>query len=307
MGKRNKLLVIVGVVVAGLLLFAVVGLAVRGSLFGVGGSDSVSMDAKYTSGEIAPDMAVEQMATRSGAEAPASGEQYVIANANLSVYVEDVSAAAERARSIASELGGRISDFNLNTGGFYPVEPSVQGGGSAKDEFVSGSLTIRVPSDKLETAIERIGELGRVESSSESEYDVTLQRVDLAARLDNLKASESRMRELLSQATNVDETVRVESELSRLRGEIDSLQGQLDYLDDSIEMSSLSVYLQKTPSASQGWIGFDLGELAMRGVASAFDLIGTIIVGAIAVSPLAALAAIVWLISRAVRRRKSIN
>ena len=304
MSKRSKLLVVVGGVVATLLLFTVAGLALRGSFMGMERLGSGLMSTKDSSGQIAPDIAFEDTAVRSGAGTPSYGEQYVIATANLSVYVDDVSGAADKTRSIATDLGGRISDFNLNTGGFYPVEPYAKDSASVSDEFVSGSITVRVPSEKLDVAIERIGALGKVESSSESEYDVTLQRVDLAARLDNLKASESRMRELLAQATNVDETVRVEAELSRLRGEIDSLQGQLDYLDDSIEMSTLSVYLQKTPSASQGWVGFDLGELAMRGIASAFDLIGTIIVGAIAVSPLAAIGAVIWIVVRTVRRRK---
>lgn len=289
-----------------LLVFIVVGSMIQGRFFpSLQSSTTMEGAGISVDGTAATrDSAAPDTKMLSNTVAPAGTEPLVIANASVSLYVDDVAAAADKLRDVASEMGGRVSDISVSTGGgtVIPLDSASSAGSSG--EIVSGWATLRVPADKLETAVSTVSKLGDVQSSSESEYDITMQHIDLVARLDNLKASETRMRELLAQSANVTEAIAVESELSRLRGEIDSLQGQLDALDDQVAMSTLSVQLTKTPSASQGTLGFNIGELLMRGVRAAVDLSSTIIIGIIAVAPLALIALVVWLIVRAIRRNK---
>lgn len=306
--NQNKKKALAAVTVAVLLLvFIVVGSMVQGRFLPslTSSTSTVENAAVSDSGMAARDLAAPDTKTLSGTVAPAGTEPLVIANANLSLYVDDVSAAANKLRDIASQVGGRISDISVSTDGGTVIPLDSASRTEANGGIVSGWATLRVPADKLGSAVSLVSKLGSVQSSSESEYDVTMQHIDLVARLDNLKASETRMRELLAQATTVTEAIAVESELSRLRGEIDSLQGQLDALDDQVAMSTLSVQLTKTPSASQGALGFNIGELLMQGVRAAVSLASTIFIGIIAIAPLALIVLIVWLIVRAVRRRKT--
>ncbi len=307
--NQNKKKAIAAVTVAVLLLvFIVVGSMIQGRFFPTLGSGTSSENAAVSESRtsVAPDVAATGEKTLSGTVAPSGTEPLVIANANLSLYVDDVAATADKLRDVAAEVGGRISDISVSTDGgtVIPLDSASRTGMSGG--IVSGWATLRVPADKLESAVSLVSKLGSVQSSSESEYDVTMQHIDLVARLDNLKASETRMRELLAQTATVTEAIAVETELSRLRGEIDSLQGQLDALDDQVAMSTLSVQLTKTPSASQGTLGFNIGELLMQGVRAAVSLASTILIGIIAIAPLAIIVLIVWLVVRVIRRRKTL-
>lgn len=254
--------------------------------------------------DVAPAAGDASMASSEsrGLVAGSSGaEQMSIASASVELWVDDVVSAVEDLKSIAARHGGKVSDVSIGAGGVMPLDTSA----SSTDEPTGGWATLRIPADRLELAMADASAVGEVRSTTESSYDVTLQHVDLTARLDNLTATEARMRELLAEAQTVADTIQIEAELSRLRGEIDSLRSQLDYLDDQIDYATLSVQLTLTPSPSQGVVGFDLGEVLMRGVRAAFELAAAVLVGTIAVLPLVAVALVVWFIYRAIRKARS--
>ncbi len=142
-------------------------------------------------------------------------------------------------------------------------------------------------------------------SQSVTASDVTEQYIDLSARLKNLKAEEVRLRSFLNQTDKVSELLQVERELARVRGEIESTQAQVDYLERQAARATLVVSLSE-PGPVVRPQGDDWGFSAAitRGVQAAVALLTTLVTGLIAIAPLVLLGVAIWLIVRAIRKRR---
>ena len=162
-------------------------------------------------------------------------DRAVIKTSSLSLRVDDVEKSIEKVTEIVDQFKGRIDDSSLykNPG---------------TDDSLSANLTIRVPNSELENSIEKLKTLGDVENSSISASDVTMQKVDLEARISSLESSISKFRELLASATNVTDLISAESALAERQAELDSLNAQLKYLSQQVDMSV--IYLSLLPSDS---------------------------------------------------------
>lgn len=198
-------------------------------LAGCGGSGS----SDY--GQVAPDMAAPEAAPESvtGSETVDETPREVIRNADISLRVDDVRAAVESAGAIAEAAGGRVAGESL----------------SAQGESYYGSLTLRVPADRLDSVLTELGRLGDVQSVNVTAEDVTAQAVDLDARIDALETSIARLQELLTQATTTKDIIEIESELTARQAELDSLNAQRAALSDAVALST--VYVSLSPATSE--------------------------------------------------------
>lgn len=163
------------------------------------------------------------------AESPSALPRKITKTGNLSLLVETAETTALNIEAIAGSMSGYVSDSYL-----YEVTPGVK----------AGAITIRVPADKFEEAINRIKDLAlKVESENINANDVTDQFIDLEARLKNLKAQEEQYLDILKKATAVEDVLKVTNQLNQVRQQIDSWQGQLKYLNSQIDLSTITVNL----------------------------------------------------------------
>jgi len=153
-------------------------------------------------------------------------EERIVKTGEMSLEVENVAAALGRVRSIIADLGGYV------------------GGSQAGALGERAILTVRVPADAFDTLLARLHELDAdVLAETTREEVVTSQVVDLAARVENLRASEASYRELLGRAERIDDVLAVQSRLDGVRGEIEQLEAQLEALEDQAALSTLTVTL----------------------------------------------------------------
>ncbi len=122
----------------------------------------------------------------------------------------------------------------------------------------SSYLEARIPYDVLDATVESIQELGDVQEVSLNSVDVSLQKIDLDARIDVLEAAIERLNELLAEAASTSDLIAVESALSERQAELDSLQSQRDYLSDQTLFATLSISLitpaNATPAEPDGFL-----------------------------------------------------
>ncbi|HZJ50929.1 MAG TPA: DUF4349 domain-containing protein [Actinomycetota bacterium] len=188
----------------------------------------------------------------------------------------------------AVALAGRYSGFVLST--------SIEGQDSR-----SGTLVIRVPSDRFEEFVNEVKDLGEVRSESISGQDVTQEFVDLEARLRNLRAQEAVLLRLFDKATTVAATIRVQSELGRVQLESEQLRGRLRYLEDQTSLATLSVSV-----AEKGAAPATRGTLTKawdRALEGALGVVAAVIVGAGTLLPVLLLILVGVAIFRQVRPR----
>jgi hypothetical protein len=118
-----------------------------------------------------------------------------IYNIDLVIETDDVAPAAARAAALAETSGGFVAN------------ESTEGTDSA-------TLTLRIPSARHTTVVRDLEELGEVEHRSRTAEDVTAEVVDVEARVASQRRSIARIRELLDQAGDLSDVVRIEAELA---------------------------------------------------------------------------------------------
>jgi hypothetical protein len=168
----------------------------------------------------------------------------VVRYGNLSLEVKDVDDALAAVTTIIESAGGYISSSSR----------------SGEGQYLYLSVTLRVPAAEFSTVMASLRSEGEVLYEDIYSYEVTMQVLDLEARLENLRASESAFLKLLDRAQTVADVVAVQSELSRIQGDIESFEAQLSGVKDQVEMASvmLSLSLPVSPiNAASG--DFDLG------------------------------------------------
>jgi hypothetical protein len=215
--------------------------------------------------------------------------RHVIYNIDLVIKTDDVARSAARAAALAETSGGFVAN-------------------ESTDGTDSATLTLRIPSAQHTTVVRDLEELGEVDHRSRTAEDVTAEVVDVEARVASQRRSIARIRELLDQAGDLSDVVRIESELADREANLDSLLSRQEQLSSLTTLATVTVTFYKTDRAPEGGpnaVGFMSG---LRGGWDAF--VATIrVVGAVAgaLLPFVAAAALVgipgWLVWR--RRRPS--
>ncbi|WP_144795298.1 DUF4349 domain-containing protein [Microbacterium paludicola] len=226
-------------------------------------------------------------------------DREIIAGASASLRVDDVRAAAEAVTALATDLGGYVETTDL-TAVARTDERIVP-----RPDGRYGWISIRVPAETLTEAIEELGEVGEVVSSSTSKQDVTAAAIDLRARIDAAEASVERLTELMAQSGSVSELIDAEMALTDRQAQLESYTQQLASLEDEVAMSSLQVELtERTSVAPAEPDGFADGLLAgWNGLIVSLNAVVVAIGFALPWLALIGVAlAVFWLIRRARRR-----
>ncbi|MBT3190709.1 MAG: DUF4349 domain-containing protein [Anaerolineae bacterium] len=199
--------------------------------------------------------------TGSSVEA-AQQERLVIKNADLSITVDDPEKKIAAISALADSMGGHVVSSN-----------TYQSYADSGARVPEGNITIRVPSEKMDAALEQIKENAEeVNSENVSGEDVTDKYVDLQSRLKAKKAAEEKMLEIMAQATTTEETLAVYSQLQIIQSDIEVLTGQINYYERSAAMSSISVNVIATEKSKPIEIGgWKLGETASSAVQNLID------------------------------------
>ena len=136
-----------------------------------------------------------------------------------------------------------IFDFeaSVSANGGY-IESSSQTGNSAGHSSRRNAYyTVRIPSAKYEAFISKVGELGTVTQSDTSTEDVTLQYVDIEARLKALTAERDSFMALMDRAKTIEEILEIQRYLTDVNYQIESYTSQLNTLKSLVTYSTVSV------------------------------------------------------------------
>ncbi len=160
---------------------------------------------------------------------PNAKERKIIKNGSLSVEVADTEKARNEAELQVKSLGGEITNMNS-----WEVRPGI----------LSYNFTLRIPSDKLEDAMEKLSFLGVKKSESISTNDITAQYSDTENRLKNLKSRRDRLRELMDRKTkDLGDVLSVDRELSNVQMQIENLERMQTRRDVNVSYSTLNLTL----------------------------------------------------------------
>ena len=242
------------------------------------------------------DAAVAEEKAADGSVATVAGDQKLARQANISLTVKNVEAAAGSVRGIAAAARGIV------------LSESLQSDDQAQLMGAYSSITISVPADQLDSTLDQLAKLGTMVSRNIGTEDVTTQYVDTESRLKTMTASVERVRALMSQATKLSDIVALESELSQRQADLEALQTQLAALKNAVAMAPVEVRLSTDEDVLADYAD-DTGFMAgLKGGWSAFTTSVTVLVTALgALLPFLALLAVVLVPLVMWRRRQAAN
>ena len=167
-----------------------------------------------------------------------ASERMMVRTGELTVSVDDPEEAGRMLEHIVKDAGGYVERSN------------------ARGESRVWARC-RVPTDDLDRVMEAVAALGDETNRSVSAADATDQYTDLEARIRNNVALRDRLALLLDKADDVSDVLAVEKELTRVQSEIESMQARFDRLKSEIELSVLTVTLERERILGPlGYIGY---------------------------------------------------
>lgn len=235
MAKQRGTKVGIGFVAIGLTAVLLLAGCSAGSESSSSGSAPVRADSsegsapQRLSGEnlLNPDASTDSSELTKSAVAPE--ETAEILTATMSIRVKDPQAAAESIRGIVAGAGGKVSYAVERPGNEY--------------EYGSAQLTLRLPPERLESAMAAIRDTGVVLSSESGSQDVTKQQTDYEVRIQSLQTSIGRLTALLAQSPTTADLIEIERELQSREAELESMTAMLGDLNDQIAYATLNVSL----------------------------------------------------------------
>jgi hypothetical protein len=267
----------------------------------VSNKSMVTTEEAPAGAEIAGEATIEENAatdteTQYG-EVPVVGDRKVIKNAYIELEIEvgEFESTMFGLTNLAEENGGFVSNS--------------QSYSDSEGNLTSGSVTIRIPSNKYNSVLNRVKEMGTVKSTSSSGQDVTQEYTDLKSRLRNYEAQEEVLLDLMKQSKKVSDSLEVQRELSNVQEQIEIIKGRMQYLDDLVSFSTIDVYFHEPePIAETGWGFVEALKRGLRGAVKVFNwLVAAIIITAPLWILVGIILIIVWRVIKVRKRRKAIK
>ncbi len=160
-------------------------------------------------------------------------DHMIIKNADVKLLVEDTDNAIDRSTQIVGDVGG------------YIISSRVWYQDYNEKSYKYATITMGVPVDQFETAMRRLRALAlKVLDENASGQDVTAEYVDLQSQLGNLEATRDRIRSFLADATTVEESLRINQELTTIEAQIEQVKGRMNFLSDRSAYSTITVNME---------------------------------------------------------------
>lgn len=156
-------------------------------------------------------------------------EQKIIRTASLNISTQAFEESLAALKQLCLDKGGWIA---------YEYE-------SDSNTRRTASLTLRIPSDELDSFLAGVGDTGRITSRSESADDVTESYYDTKARLETQQALMTRLQALITDAANLSDLLALESQMADTQYQIDQLQASLNSTDRRVNYATVDIALRE--------------------------------------------------------------
>ena len=158
-------------------------------------------------------------------------QRMIIRDASLDIVASDPAQTMDEIAAMAENLGGYVVSSSL-------YQRTLESGITVPQ----ANITVRVPAEKLDEAIQTIeGSATSVENKTITSDDITQEYTDLEAQLRNLEAAEAQLMEIMDNATDTDEVLQVYERLVQVRGQIEVIKGRMQYYEQSVALSKIEV------------------------------------------------------------------
>ncbi len=185
----------------------------------------------------------------SGSQQPAGRK--IIYTADLTIECTDLRASLAAIEQAVADAGGYLQSSDISEYGTRHY----------------AYLTARIPADRYPAFVAGAGAFGNVTHRGEDTQDVTLEYVDVEARLASLEGQRERLLAMRDGAADLDTLLRIEQELADVQYQLESYTSQLNVLENQVSYCTVNFDLSQpvvlSPSADN--FGAKVGTAFARG------------------------------------------
>lgn len=190
---------------------------------------SYGTDSGFARSNAKVSMAADILAEESFDETGA-GDRKLVKSVNLYAETKTFDSSIEWLKKYVLSFNGIIDNSYIDTG-------DASSSNYKKNAFFS----IRIPANKLDSFLSKIGDNLNVTFKQENIVDVTEDYFDSESRLKSLKIEDENLNEMLKKAKSVDEMIKVEDKLSEVRSNIENINRRIKNYDKQINYSSVDI------------------------------------------------------------------
>jgi hypothetical protein len=227
--------------------------------------------------------------TRLGARAVRSS-----ASLTLSTTPDRVQGLTNRTITIVDGLGGYVQSSQID-------QPN--------SRRSIATLSLRIPSAKLDDGLGRISKLANVQSRTQQSEDLTDQREALQAAVRDARADREGLRNRLSKATTDKERSRLRALLDRATRRVTQRQREVNELGQEVSYATVDLEIRgikrssgaAAPAKDDRWTPAD----ALGDSVRVLEVIAGVLLVAFAIAlPIAAIGVLAWILARITTRRR---
>jgi len=148
----------------------------------------------------------------------------------------------------------------------------------------SANFTLRIPIENYANFLNTLAGIGTVESKSQYTEDVTTAYYDNEARIEFYEAHYEKLMDYLEKATEMEDVMSIEAQITETLLTLDSLKGTKSYYDSMTQFTTVNIYLYEivysgtVPVSKQG-----LGERISNSFGEVLSALGAFFEGVIVV------------------------
>lgn len=189
------------------------------------------------------------VALKSGAKTSTSermtDSRKIIEYVTLTVETKTFDKLIDNINATVKKSGGYIENSEIGGNSYYGTDSR------------TAELKIRIPKAKQSDFSDFMAQNSNVVNRSVNTEDVTNQYIDTESRIKALTLEKETLEKLITQSSNVSDTLTVYEKLTNVIAEIESYQGKLSQMDNLIEYTTFTVYIdeveKETNVEKQNW------------------------------------------------------
>ena len=168
-----------------------------------------------------------------------TSQDKIIRTFYMELETQEFDALITRLDSEMDRLNGYVETSKISGRSFYN-----------KEGARVASITVRIPSDKVDEFVGVVDENANVINKQEATENVTLKYADIESRKKSLEIEQERLFVLLEKADTLDSIVTLESRLSEIRYELQNYETTLRTYDNKVEYSTVTLSIQEVEKLS---------------------------------------------------------
>lgn len=168
-------------------------------------------------------------------DAPAAGEaqqEKIIRSASFTIKTTNYETDLESLQNLAKEMGGRVEYLSAS-------------GDAASGQTRSASLTLRIPSQRLDEFLSGAEGIGNVTAMTQEMQDVSANYYDTQTRLETQQEKLKRLQSMIAAADSVSDLIEIESAIADAQYYIDRYTSQLKTYDGKVDYSTVNASVRE--------------------------------------------------------------